>query len=78
MSLCAHVFVVLLTKRYQHPLLAAAAAAAVIAVTPTDLMRFRPRYFDFLDYIFHYSLEIIFRNLNNSFLTSDTSLQAPF
>ena len=43
----------------------AAAAVAVIAVTPTDLMRWRPRYLNFLDYSFHYSLEIIFINLNN-------------
>ena len=41
------------------------AAAAAIAVTPTDLMRFRPRYLNFLDCSFHYGLEIIFRNLNN-------------
>ena len=34
------------------------AAAAAIAVTPTDLMRFRPRYLIFLDCTFHYSLEI--------------------
>ena len=51
--------------------LVAAAAAVAIAVTPTDLMRFRPRYLNFLDCIFHYSLQIIFKNLNNSFLTSD-------
>ena len=56
----------------------AAAAAAAIAVTPTDLMRFRLRYFDFLDCIFHYSLEIVFRNLNNSFLRSKISFQATF
>ena len=56
----------------------AAVAAAAIAVTPTDLMRFRLRYFDFLDCIVHYGLEIIFRNLNNSFLASDISLHATF
>ena len=55
-----------------------ATAAVAIAFTSCDLMRFRLRYLNFLDCIFHYSLEIIFRNLNNSFLTSDISLQAKF
>ena len=40
-------------------------AAVAIAFTPYDLMRFRFKYFNFLDCIFPYSLEIIFRNLNN-------------
>ena len=56
----------------------AVAATSAIAITATDLMRFRLRYLDFLDCIFHYNLEIIFRNLNNSFPTSDISLQATF
>ena len=46
-----------------------ATAAVVITFTPSDIMRFRLRYLNFLDCIFHYSLEIVFRNLNNSFLT---------
>ena len=54
------------------------AAAVAMAVTPTDLMRFRLRYLNILDCSFHYSLEIIFRNLTNSFLTSDIFLQAIF
>ena len=45
-----------------------ATAAVVIAFTPSDLMRFRLRYLNFLEYIFHYNLEIIFRYSNNSFL----------
>ena len=57
---------------------AAAKAAAAIAVTPTDLMRYRSRYLNFLECSFHYSLEIIIRNLNNQFLTSDISLKATF
>ena len=51
-----------------------ATAAVAIAFTSSDLTRFRLRYLNFLDCIFHYSVEIIFRNLNNSFLTSDISL----
>ena len=39
-----------------------------------DLMLFR--YFISFTLYFHYSLEIIFRNLINSFLTSDISLPA--
>ena len=50
-----------------------ATAAVVIAFTTSDLMRFRLIYLNFLDCIFHYSLEIIFRHLNNSYLTSDIS-----
>ena len=42
-----------------------ATAAMAIAFTPSDLMHSRLRYLNFLDCIFHYSLEIIFRNLNN-------------
>ena len=45
-----------------------AKAAIAITLTPTGLMRFRLRYLNFVDFSFHYSLEIIFRNLNNSFL----------
>ena len=55
-----------------------ATAAVAIAFTTSDLTRFRLRYFNFVDCIFYYSLEIIFRNFNNSFLTSDISLQATF
>ena len=55
-----------------------ATAAVAVAFTPSDLMRFRLRYLNCLDCIFHYSLDIIFRNFNNSFLTSDISLQATF
>ena len=55
-----------------------ATAAMAIAFTTSDLIRFRLRYLNFLDCIFHYSLEIISRNLNDSFLTSDISLQATF
>ena len=43
----------------------AVAVAAAMAVPPTDLMCFRPRYLNFLDCSFHYSLEIILRNLHN-------------
>ena len=62
---------------------AAAAEAAVVeataAITTTsDLTRSRLRNLNFLNCIFHYTLEIIFRNYNNSFLTSDISLQATF
>ena len=39
-----------------------ATAAVAIAFTPFDLMRFRLRYLNFLDCVFHYSLEIILRN----------------
>ena len=42
-------------------------AAVAIAFTPSDLMRFRLRYLNFLDCIFHYNLDIIFS------LTSDIS-----
>ena len=55
-----------------------ATAAVAIAFTTSDLTRIRLRYLNFLDCIFHYSLEIIFRKFNNSFLTSDISLQATF
>ena len=55
-----------------------ATAAVAIAFTPSDLTRFRLRYLKFLCCIFHCTLEIIFRNLNNSFLTSDISLKATF
>ena len=55
-----------------------ATAAVAIALTPCDLTRFRLRYLNFLNCIFYYTLEIIFRNLNNLFLTSDFSLQATF
>ena len=55
-----------------------ATAAVAIAFTPSDLTRFRLRYLNVFDCIFHYSLEIIFSDLNNSFLTSDISLQATF
>ena len=52
---------------------------ATAAVTNTsDLTRFGLRNLNFLKLYFHNSLEIIFRNFNNSFLTSDISLQAPF
>ena len=57
---------------------AAVAAEASIAVTPSDLMRFRLRYFIFFTLYFYYILEIIFRNLINSFLISDIPLQATF
>ena len=67
---------------------AAVAAAAVAEVTVAggggvdggvdDLMRFRLRYFIFYTLYFHNKLQIIFKNLINSFLTSDISLQATF
>ena len=53
-------------------------SVAAIECAPSDLMRFRPIFLEFLDFFFHYGLEIIFRNLNNSFLTSNISLQATF
>ena len=43
----------------------AAVTEASIAVTETYLIHFRLRYLNFLDYSFHYSLEIIFINLTN-------------
>ena len=50
---------------------------ATAAVTNTsDLTRFRLRNLNFLKLYFHYRLEIIFRNFNNSYLTSDILLQA--
>ena len=52
-------------------------ATAAVATT-SDLTRFRLRNLNFLICIFHYTLEIIFRNFNNSFLTSVISLQATF
>ena len=52
-------------------------ATAAVATT-SDLTCFRLRILNFLDCIFHYTLEIIFRNFNNSFLTSYISLQATF
>ena len=52
-------------------------ATAAVATT-SDLTRFRLRNLNFLNCIFHYILEIIFRNFNNSLLTSDISLQATF
>ena len=42
-----------------------ATAAMATAFTTSDLMCFQLRYLNFLDCIFHYGLEIIFRNLNN-------------
>ena len=42
-----------------------ATAAVAKAFTTSDIMRFRLKYLNFLDCIFHYSLEIIFGNLNN-------------
>ena len=54
-------------------------AGATAAVTNTsELTRFGLRNLNFLKLCFHYSLEIIFRNFNNSFLTSVISLQATF
>ena len=53
-----------------------ATVAVAIAFTTSDLTRFRLRHLNFLNCIFHYTLEVIFRNFNNSFLTSDISLQA--
>ena len=50
-------------------------ATAAVATT-SDLTRFRLGNWNFLNCIFHCTLEIIFRNFNNSFLTSDISLQA--
>ena len=51
-----------------------ATAAVAIACTTSDLTRFRLRNLNFLNCIFHYTLEIIFRNFNNLFLTSEISL----
>ena len=55
-----------------------ATAAVAISFTKSDLTHFRLRNLNFLNCIIHYTLEIIFRNFNNSFLTSDISLQATF
>ena len=46
---------------------AVVATAAAVALTPTDLMSFRPRYLNVLDCSFHYIFENIFRNLSNKF-----------
>ena len=52
--------------------------ATAALTTTSDLTRLRLRYFIFFTLYFHYSLSIILRNFNNSFLTSDISLQATF
>ena len=53
---------------------------ATIAIrTTSDLTHFRLRNMNFFEVLlFRNSLEIIFRNFNNSFLTSIISLQAKF
>ena len=59
---------------------AAVVVGATTAVSTTsDLTPFSTQKFELFEVLyFHNSLEIIFRNFNNSFLTSVISLQATF
>ena len=53
--------------------------ATAAGSTTCDLTQFSTQKFELFEVLnFHNSLEIIFRNFNNSFLTSVISLQATF
>ena len=57
----------------------AVVGATAVCNTMSDLTQFSTQKFELFEVLyFHNSLEIIFRNFNNSFLTSVISLQATF